>query len=279
MVFISHSSKDVNLVNHLNSLLTSLGIKSEDIFCSSLEGQGVKNGLRISDEIQKNMKKSSLIIYVITQNFLKSTYCTNELGAGWILNDEKQLFILKAEDVKNEELIGFINSEYKYSLFDQAGISDLCDIVFELFNIKVKVSTCNRYIKNFLENAKEETAILVDNLNKTNDEILKERINNLEKQYELLPVGAKAIIADIYFSYEGVRYYSLSNGTVGSLESKLFLHRTTNVSTGFQLFAYELQPWVINFINNNSIVKQELEKISKNKKNYIPNEDDFNPFY
>lgn len=279
MVFISHSSKDVNLVNHLNSLLTSLGIKSEDIFCSSLEGQGVKNGLRISDEIQKNMKKSSLIIYVITQNFLKSTYCTNELGAGWILNDEKRLFILKAEDVKNEELIGFINSEYKYSLFDQAGISDLCDIVFELFNISVKISTCNRYIKNFLENAKEETAILVDSLNKTNDEILKERINNLEKQYELLPVGAKAIIADIYFSYEGVRYYSLSNGTVGSLESKLFLHRTTNVSTGFHLFAYELQPWVINFINNNSIVKQELEKISKNKKNDIPNEDDFNPFY
>lgn len=53
MISISHSSKDINLIKILNSFITSLGVKQTEIFCSSIEGQGVKNGKRISDEISK----------------------------------------------------------------------------------------------------------------------------------------------------------------------------------------------------------------------------------
>lgn len=40
-IFISHSSKD-KFVKSFVDFLTSLGINPNDIFCSSLEGQGVK---------------------------------------------------------------------------------------------------------------------------------------------------------------------------------------------------------------------------------------------
>jgi putative transcriptional regulator len=62
-----------------------------------------------------------------------------------------------------------------------------------------------------------------------------------EKQFDDLSIGEKKIIGSIYFSEDAVGYYSMSNGTIGLLLSKLFLVRTTNISTGFQQFPYALQ--------------------------------------
>lgn len=71
MIFISHSAKDVDLVNSLNTFLVSLGITQKEIFCSSINGQGVKTGNRINDTIQDKIRESKILIFVITQNFIK----------------------------------------------------------------------------------------------------------------------------------------------------------------------------------------------------------------
>lgn len=265
MIFISHSAKDVDLVNSLNTFLVSLGITQKEIFCSSINGQGVKTGNRINDTIQDKIRESKILIFVITQNFIKSPYCTNELGAGWILSKEKHVFIFKSDDVEQSEMKGFINSEYKYSNFDCDGLFELSDSICDLYDLKIKHSVINNAIKSFLENAEIQNAVLVENKNKSSKELKEEQIRNLEKQYDLLSLGAKRIIAEIYFSYEGVRYFNLSNGIIGSLEEKLFVHRTTSISTGFQSFAFELQPWAISFINREQKVKKELEKILRDK--------------
>ena len=272
MIFISHSSKDINLIKALNSFVASLGVKQTEIFCSSIEGQGVKNGKRISDEISKAISDAKVIVYVITHNFIKSPYCTQELGAGWVLKNKKQFFIFKAEDVNDDEIKGFINSEYKYSSFDSNGLSSLSDSIIELYNLVLKHSLVNNAINSFLEKAKIETTVLIEEKDKSAAEIKKKQILNLEKQYTYLAPGAKKIIAEIYFSYEGVGYYSLSNGVVGSLESKLFVRRTTSQSTNCWTFAYELQPWTIAFIKKNKKIQEELKSILTSKKLPTPHE-------
>ena len=83
-IFISHSSKD-DIVPLFVDYLISIGIPNKNIFCSSLEGNGVKNGERINDTIRSELQNASMVIYLITSNFLKSTYCTQELGASWLL--------------------------------------------------------------------------------------------------------------------------------------------------------------------------------------------------
>lgn len=83
MIFISYSTKDIELIKALNTFLVSLNVNQNEIFCSSIEGQGVKNGERISDKISDAINNSKIIIYVITNNFIRSTFCTQELGAGW----------------------------------------------------------------------------------------------------------------------------------------------------------------------------------------------------
>ena len=69
MIFISHSSKNINIVEPLVDFLKALGIKSDQIFCSSIEGNGVKNGLRIPDECKKQIQAANLVVYLITNDF------------------------------------------------------------------------------------------------------------------------------------------------------------------------------------------------------------------
>lgn len=265
-IFVSHSSADKKLVDKFISLCTSLGISPDEIFCSSFEGQGVKNGRRINSEIRAEMNAAACFVFIITKNFVASTFCTQELGAACLINEDKPFFIFKTNEVTKDDLSGFIDSSYKYSLFNTDGVSAFCEWISEYFDITKKITNINKSISSFLEQIKEDIEVLVENKDKTRKELEAERIAFLESQYDDLPAGAKRIIAEIFFSDDGVGYYSMSNGTIGLLERQLFVVRTTNVSTGYMSFAYAIQPWVRDLIKKNSKVKKELELLVKSKK-------------
>ena len=267
-IFISHSSKDLFVSNFVDFLI-KLGINSNDIFCSSLEGQGVKNGERINDSVKKALNDSSLIIYLISHNFINSTYCTQELGALWAINESKNYFIFKFDDVKNEEIKGFVDSSYKYNLLNTDGLSSLYDVLLDLFGICNKQAVINRAINSLLESLKKDVEILIEDKDKTSAEIEEKRQKTLEKQYEDLSIGEKLIIGSIYYSMDAVGYYSSSNGTIGLLHSKFFVVRISNVSRGFMQFAYALQPWVIKFIKRSEAIQKELTQIIKKNGEYL----------
>ncbi|MCR5349373.1 MAG: TIR domain-containing protein [Acholeplasmatales bacterium] len=267
-IFISHSSKDLFVSNFVDFLI-KLGINANDIFCSSLEGQGVKNGERINDSVKKALNDSSLIIYLISHNFINSTYCTQELGALWAINESKNYFIFKFDDVKNEEIKGFVDSSYKYNLLNTDGLSSLYDVLLDLFGICNKQAVINRAINSLLEALKKDVEILIEDKDKTSAEIEEKRQKALEKQYEDLSIGEKLIIGSIYYSKYAVGYYSASNGTIGLLASKFFVVRTSNVSSGFMQFAYALQSWVIKFIKRNEAIQKELTQLIKKNGEYL----------
>ena len=266
-LFISHSSKNKQLIDKFVSFCTSLGVSPDDIFCSSFEGQGVKNGKRINLEIKKEIKQSKALVYIITKDFLNSTYCTQELGVIAFNEDKKPFFIFKSNEITNDELSGFIDSSFKYNLFNTEGLSEFYDWLLDFYDITKRMATVNKAISSFLVDAKKDIEILVKDKNKTESDLKKERIMFLESQYEDLPAGAKRIIAEIYFSDGGVGYYSLSNGIIGLLESQFFVVRTTTFSVGYVDFAFALQPWVRDFIKKKPFVKKELQELlKKNKK-------------
>lgn len=113
-VFISHSSKDEDFVIRLSQFFQLLGIERNNIFCSSIEGQGVKHGKKIETAVRNEMIEDKILVFVISANFIKSEYCLNELGAGWILSDEriqnKNLFHIKLPGIDFDNIKGFISS-------------------------------------------------------------------------------------------------------------------------------------------------------------------------
>lgn len=197
-IFISHSSKD-KFVKSFVDFLTSLGINPNDIFCSSLEGQGVKNGTRINDSVRKEFNASDLKVYLISHNFLESTYCVQELGALWSLGDDKPHFIFKFEDVNDNDIKGFVDSSYKYNLVNTDGMACFYDEVADLFKLQNKQAVISRAIDTLLTNIKKEVTVLVEDKDKTSKELEAEKVKNLEKQFDDLSIGEKKIIGSIFF--------------------------------------------------------------------------------
>lgn len=120
-VFISHSSANKEIAEHLSAYLIRVGVKEQNIFCSSIIGQGVANGEKLNVAIGKAIKKSKLIIFLLSHDFIKSSYCMEELGVGWYLAQQHKAmcFYLVLPDIALSELNGFVNSKIdKFSFVD-----------------------------------------------------------------------------------------------------------------------------------------------------------------
>ncbi|WP_394807995.1 toll/interleukin-1 receptor domain-containing protein [Nitrosomonas sp.] len=86
-VFISHDSKDVEIVSILVDILrSSLNIPPKQIRCTSLDGFRLPIGTLITDRIKKEVCESKVLIALITPNSLESQYFMFELGARWGAN-------------------------------------------------------------------------------------------------------------------------------------------------------------------------------------------------
>lgn len=88
-VFISHSSKDKDIVKLFidNILKKGLGLRDEQIACTSFEATGVEPGDSIPNYIKRNIKDSKICLAMVSKNYKASEVCMNEVGAAWALNN------------------------------------------------------------------------------------------------------------------------------------------------------------------------------------------------
>lgn len=87
-VFISHSSNDTKEVEEIVDLLETIGLSSDQIFCSSFEGYGIDLGEDFLDRIKNELDENVLVIFILSNNFYESPVCLCEMGATWIKTNE-----------------------------------------------------------------------------------------------------------------------------------------------------------------------------------------------
>ena len=153
-VFISHSSANKEIAEHLSAYLIRIGVNEKNIFCSSIIGQGVANGEKLNDAIGKAIRKSKLIVFLLSRDFLDSSYCMEELGAGWYLNQHQGAicFYLVLPDMELSDLSGFVNSKVdKFSFIDPEQKEEL-----ECFGLEASknLGLKNQSIRHLLMHAK-----------------------------------------------------------------------------------------------------------------------------
>jgi hypothetical protein len=84
MLFISHSSKDVQLVEALVDLFrAALPLTPEDVRCSSLDGYRLPGGADIDTHLRREVPAAQAFVGVISHDSLRSTYVSFEFGARW----------------------------------------------------------------------------------------------------------------------------------------------------------------------------------------------------
>ena len=88
-MFISHSSKDKDIVKLFidNILKKGLGLRDEQIACTSFEATSVEPGDSIPNYIKRNIKDSKICLAMVSKNYKASEVCMNEVGAAWALNN------------------------------------------------------------------------------------------------------------------------------------------------------------------------------------------------
>jgi hypothetical protein len=87
-VFISHASGDSTIVEEVIEILESIGLDSNQIFCTSFEGYGIDLGDNFLDAIKEELSSECLVIFLLSKKFYESQVCLCEMGATWVLAKE-----------------------------------------------------------------------------------------------------------------------------------------------------------------------------------------------
>jgi len=201
-VFISHSSKNKEIADHLCAFIARLGVKDENIFCSSVIGKGIDNGQQLNKAIADAITKSSLLIFILSYDFLSSSYCVEELGVGWFLAQRGDVtcYYLVLPDIDMSDILGFVNSKVdKFTFLDNNHVEDLsslsCDLSRHL-HIRLKphnvitnaesvlLSSINTYVEQILE--ARRTRKYLSDLEEIEKDRLKDAINKANEDIEAL---------------------------------------------------------------------------------------------
>lgn len=168
-VFISHSSKNKEIAEQLCVFLTRLGVNENRVFCSSIIGQGINNGEKLNEAIAMALQKSKLLIYLLSHDFISSSYCMEELGVGWHLQqiNNATCFYFVLPDIELSDLHGFVNSKIdKFSFLGREHQGDLGlfaeNICSELHLKELRHSTQSNLENSFLSAIQSELDKLID---------------------------------------------------------------------------------------------------------------------
>ena len=134
-IFISHSSKDKQLVkdfvNHI--LCLGIGLNSDDIFCTSIEDMTMRNGEDIRKHIQDNIRSAEYSFLLISDNYKSSEVCINEMGAVWAYDANVRLYLLPNT---NFDKIGWLYDTRKADkLTDSIALDSLYKEMIEHFSL------------------------------------------------------------------------------------------------------------------------------------------------
>lgn len=121
-LFISHSSKDVDVVQPFVELLASIGMTNKNLFCSSVNGYGIPQRENIYDYLKREFTdKNTFVILMLSDNYYESKPSLNEMGAAWVMSKEYVSILIKGfgfdkiQGAADSQKIGFSFDE-KYRL-------------------------------------------------------------------------------------------------------------------------------------------------------------------
>lgn len=131
-IFVSHSSKDKEIVDIFKNIIlnTGLGISDSDIAYTSAPETGVPLGVSIPGYIKDNIANSDFVFLMISDNYRKSEVCLNEMGAAWALNKNVKPMLLCNVTF---ETVGLL---YKVHLCSKIDNIDMLDELRDEFVIK-----------------------------------------------------------------------------------------------------------------------------------------------
>ena len=189
MAFISHSSKDKQFVEALVDLLESIGLNENTLFCSSVDGYGVKLNDDIFETILSLFKEHNLyVIFIHSPNYYLSPVSLNEMGAAWVLKTKFCSILTK--EMSFEMMKGVVNQSKMSIKVDadeaSARLNELRDQLIQFFGLpSISQTPWERKRNKFLSTVKSITTIVEVNGGMPNGEGADESIDEEFKRLQI----------------------------------------------------------------------------------------------
>lgn len=154
-IFISHSSKDLEIVKLFVEKILQLGlnIHQDRIFCSSIKGYDIKSGEYIPDRLKKEINSASISLLFISENYKKSEVCLNEIGASWAVLEKDCTIPLLFPNISFDQ-IGFLDlNRLGLKILQEDDLIKLIEDCKSSLNLNYNLNILNAQIKSFINEA------------------------------------------------------------------------------------------------------------------------------
>lgn len=138
MVFISHSSKDIEFVEALVTLLESIGFDNTNLFCSSIPDYWIGLSQDIFASLRTLFTDHELfVIFVQSPRYYESPVSLNEMGAAWVLQSDYCSILTK--DMQKDAMRGVFDGHTIFLKVDapqvEARMNELKNKLIKLFGL------------------------------------------------------------------------------------------------------------------------------------------------
>lgn len=150
-IFVSHAWADRELSDLFVEKILRLGcgVATEQIVYTSRTSTGVPGGSDFRAYIRDRAEGASLVIAIITDAFLSSAFCMNEVGAAWVLG--KDFYPIAAQSLPYSKLDGVLPG-LQVNRMDTPGVlDDLADRVSNALGLSRNSAEWGMYEKEFQE--------------------------------------------------------------------------------------------------------------------------------
>lgn len=191
MVFISHSSKDIEFVEALVTLLESIGFDNTNLFCSSIPDYWIGLSQDIFASLRTLFTDHELfVIFVQSPRYYESPVSLNEMGAAWVLQSDYCSILTK--DMQKDAMRGVFDDHTIFLKVDapqvEARMNELKNKLIKLFGLpSMSDNTWERKRNIFLKavNAIEYTPQAKTPISETfpvNEEYMRLQVEKLKRE-------------------------------------------------------------------------------------------------
>lgn len=153
-IFLSHSSKDYELVKNFNDLIINSGLSYDlDLVkFTSEEPIGIPGGINIPADLKDFINnKMGFFIQFISTNYLTSRVCLNEEGAAWCLLDDIMFLSILVPPCKSQDISWIKTTNKGIKINDKNSLFNLYQNRKQFFGEKVNITHLSQKIDEFLE--------------------------------------------------------------------------------------------------------------------------------
>lgn len=273
-IFISHNSKDEKYAIALVNFFKAIGVKKNQMVCTSVPGCGVPLGEDIYDWLEKQFNEYRLhVLFLLSDRYYDSSASLNEMGATWVLRQKYDTIMLPGFEFKkidgavdpsqiaivldgNDRTLKYRLQELRDEISKELGIEPLDEIdwedardtfIEEIKNIPIPKADDSEY-----EGNKSTLAVGVDN------------VGNIPADSALLLVYAAEEDSPIILSQDLSSY-----PTVTTNKNQFMVNNTKRESARWQEALARLVEWGWVKDSNGKGQIYELTGTGYNKADYL----------